>query len=349
MSTSPIEPELMTRTLRAGTRSQASATADMQQEAQSVLLVEDEPHVLRLFRRILFQAQLGCLATESAPNALAMLAENPQVYVVVSDLRIPGMDGISLLSEIRRRYRDRQWLQFILVTGYGTLESAIGAMRLQACEYLLKPITPNALLHAVQQALDRARTLRSENPALRAGTDTRFQLQNLVRSAQQLATELSTLAASAPVSIHSTSTWSSVPAPPTGPLTPEEILRGLCHLDHCDKERFRAFGGVFVLDPAWQILVELLRAWLKRSPVCVTSLCLASGAKITTALRRIDELAAAGYIVRCVDPNDGRRIYVELSADGLARMRRILESFSCSVGLPSASAPSPAKHFSCSA
>lgn len=100
-------------------------------------------------------------------------------------------------------------------------------------------------------------------------------------------------------------------------------LQVLAELDEC---RARSFGGLVELDASWSMLTELLRARLLGRRISVTSLCLASKSPITTALRRIDKLRHAGLLTYVPDPRDGRRKYIDLTADGAARVQEVVQS-----------------------
>jgi hypothetical protein len=71
-------------------------------------------------------------------------------------------------------------------------------------------------------------------------------------------------------------------------------------------------GGLFA-DPAWDMLLDLMAARLEKNRVAVSSLCIAAAVPPTTALRWIKTLTDRGILVRCADPADGRRVYIELS------------------------------------
>ena len=95
-------------------------------------------------------------------SGLAIL-EDEAVDVVIADLVIPGMDGLDFLMAVRERWPA---LPFVILTGYGTIESAVEATRRGAYEYLTKPIDPERLARVVEKALER-RKLELENIDLR--------------------------------------------------------------------------------------------------------------------------------------------------------------------------------------
>jgi hypothetical protein len=81
--------------------------------------------------------------------------------------------------------------------------------------------------------------------------------------------------------------------------------------------------GLFA-DPAWDMLLDLMHAQLNGKQISVSSLCIAARVPATTALRRIGDLVGSGLARRVKDVNDGRRVFVELTADGTARMERYM-------------------------
>lgn len=86
--------------------------------------------------------------------------------------------------------------------------------------------------------------------------------------------------------------------------------------------RDRLFPDGLVSDPAWDMLLDLTHAHLSGKRVSVSSLCIASRVPATTALRRIGDLVSAGLACRIRDETDGRRVFVALTEEGLARMHR---------------------------
>jgi DNA-binding MarR family transcriptional regulator len=99
----------------------------------------------------------------------------------------------------------------------------------------------------------------------------------------------------------------------------EETVRWLIR---ARRARARYLSQELFAEPAWDILLDLLRAEIARHPVSVSSLCIASGVPATTALRYIKTMTQQGIIVRRRDPYDGRRIFVALTSEVSGALRR---------------------------
>ena len=95
-----------------------------------------------------------------------------------------------------------------------------------------------------------------------------------------------------------------------GPLVDAGLVRSIIRARRLRDSYLK--GGLFA-DPAWDMLLDLLAARLERNRVAVSSLCIAAAVPPTTALRWIKTLTDKGLLVRCADPADGRRVYIELS------------------------------------
>ncbi len=143
---------------------------------QTVLVVDDEKNTREGLGRALRRDYEVVLA-ESAETALAALAERP-VDVMLSDVRMPGEDGLALLREVRRRHPD---VVVILLTAYGNVETAVEAMKFGAADFLTKPVNLDHLDLAISKAV-RQRALESENRALKSRLDAKFGLENIVGS-----------------------------------------------------------------------------------------------------------------------------------------------------------------------
>ena len=120
----------------------------------SLLVVDDEPDVPALFRqRFRREAKEGAYVlhfAHSGVEALDRLAAEilPEPIVILSDINMPGMDGLTLLDEIRRRFPD---LPVMMVTAYGDDERRRRAAEWGACEFLAKPLDFDLLKQQLRQ------------------------------------------------------------------------------------------------------------------------------------------------------------------------------------------------------
>jgi class 3 adenylate cyclase len=119
-----------------------------------VLLVEDEQSMLFTLSNLLKHRGYEVIAAESAEKGLEELGDG-QVDLVISDLRLPGMDGISLIAEVRERCED---VVPIIISAYGTLGNAIDALKLSVCDFLRKPFD----LSTFEETLSRAEQRRNQ-------------------------------------------------------------------------------------------------------------------------------------------------------------------------------------------
>jgi two-component system response regulator FlrC len=128
-----------------------------------ILVVEDDPHLREAVCDTLELAGQAAIAAAGGEEALELLATQA-VALVVSDVRMMPMDGIALLKEIRTRMPH---LPVVLMTAYADVDRAVEAMRCGACDFLLKPFEPKALLEHVAryrlpEALDDARVIAND-------------------------------------------------------------------------------------------------------------------------------------------------------------------------------------------
>ena len=140
-----------------------------------VLIVDDEPDMVENCARILAPAGYRCLTTTDPHRALAMLeADRPDL--LLTDLKMPGMDGMELLH--RARELDAA-LPVIMITAFATVESAVAAVKEGAFDYLPKNFSVDQLRLAVERAL-RHRGLQRENRNLREQLAQTYGFENLV-------------------------------------------------------------------------------------------------------------------------------------------------------------------------
>ncbi|MEK7284002.1 MAG: response regulator, partial [Acidobacteriota bacterium] len=129
-----------------------------------VLVVEDEAYVRASLGEVLGERGFDVDLAVSVADGLASLARTP-VDVVLTDLRMPGADGLDLVKRMQNAY---PLVPVIVLTGQGTIASAVECVRAGAGDYILKPVDPDALEVALDRAL-ATRALQREVDYLRRG------------------------------------------------------------------------------------------------------------------------------------------------------------------------------------
>ncbi len=139
-------------------------TTDAREDHPQVLLVDDDPALLRSFTRSLRHAGFAVHPVESAEEAFKVFARG-RIDVIVSDISMPHMSGVEMMDSIRQHDED---LPVVLMTGRPSVESAIQAMDSGAMRYLLKPVDRKELVSVVTSAVRRRRTAMLQKAALAA-------------------------------------------------------------------------------------------------------------------------------------------------------------------------------------
>jgi two-component system response regulator AtoC len=129
---------------------------------QSILVVDDEPKMRRLLEIMLTQKDYDVFHAADGQEAFELLSQR-SADLVITDLRMPHLDGIGLLRQLRENNND---IPVIVVTAYGTVESAVDAMKYGASDYIVRPFEIDAVTAAVERAL-RLGKVQRENRYLR--------------------------------------------------------------------------------------------------------------------------------------------------------------------------------------
>jgi DNA-binding NtrC family response regulator len=140
---------------------------------KTILVVEDEDKLRRVIELHLKSAGYEVLQAANAEDALKIA---DQAQLVLTDLRLPGMDGLALLETIRRQNSNTP---VVLMTAFGTVESAVNAMKSGAADFLIKPFSLDHLTALIDKALE-VRALRDENLQLKEALDQKFAFDNMV-------------------------------------------------------------------------------------------------------------------------------------------------------------------------
>jgi DNA-binding NtrC family response regulator len=115
----------------------------------NVLLVDDEVSFVETMTKRLTKRDLEMSTAFSGEDALATLAANSLIEVVILDVKMPGMDGIETLQAIRQKF---PLVEVIMLTGHATVESAIDGMKMGAFDYLMKPCDMDVLMIKLKEA-----------------------------------------------------------------------------------------------------------------------------------------------------------------------------------------------------
>lgn len=270
-----------------------------------VLVIDNDSSMVLWVRSVLQAGGHPCLQAFSGEEALAILRSTPDILIAISDIHMPGMDGIALLQNVGS-LRGASVPRFIFLTAYPEVEFAVAALRLGAVDFLVKPVRPQELLAAVRNALERVD-------------------QN--RVAMQLTDQAALLAQQAEALAAALNAWKQPQAEhvPRKAETAGSDL-ALLGLDHLRRPRQAVAPLGDLDDVAWDLLRELLRAEKAGQRISVSALSISvEHISPTTALRRIRDLVKAGHIARNPDPLDARRDFVALAPESRAALEHYLE------------------------
>jgi len=159
----------------------------------TILIVEDEAKMRRLLELNLGEDGFTTLSAGEAEAGLKLLHENP-VDLVVTDLKLPGMNGLEFLQAIKRQ---NAALPVVVMTAFGTVETAVEAMKAGASDYVLKPFSLNEMRMVIRKELD-VRDLREENRTLREALGKRYAHPNMVARSAKMQEALATVERVAP-------------------------------------------------------------------------------------------------------------------------------------------------------
>ena len=259
----------------------------------------------------------SCLTASGAEEALSLIGANPDILLAISDINMPGMDGIALLGRINSQGASGFAPRVIFLTAHARVDYAVAALRLGAIDFLTKPVRPQNLLGVVRNAWDSA--LRA-----RAASALPDEVAALARKAQELAAVVQRRAAARPFEFGA----SPVPAAAnfggsTVARSADVALLGMDRLRRLRRE-FPPLGDLD--DVAWDLVRELLRAERTAQRLSVSALSMAAEqVSSSTAVRRIQDLVRAGVLVRNADPSDARRDFVNLAPGMRATLDRYLD------------------------
>jgi len=159
----------------------------------SILIVEDEPKMRRLLELNLGEEGFTTHAAADAEAGLKLL-NRETIDLVVTDFKLPGMNGLEFLQAIKRIDAS---LPVVIMTAYGSVESAVEAMKIGASDYVLKPFALAEMVLVIRKELG-ARKLREENRSLREALGQRYEYANVVAKSEKMQAVLALIERVAP-------------------------------------------------------------------------------------------------------------------------------------------------------
>ena len=153
----------------------------MKPEKASILIVEDEPKMRRVLELQLAEEGFRARTAGDAETGLQLLSKEP-FDVIVTDFKLPGMSGLEFLHAVKRVNAD---LPVVIMTAYGTVETAVDAMKAGASDYVLKPFSLAELVLVIRKELD-SHHLRQENRDLREALGHRYEYKNIVARSDKM-------------------------------------------------------------------------------------------------------------------------------------------------------------------
>jgi DNA-binding NtrC family response regulator len=147
----------------------------------NILIVEDEPRMRRLLEISLGEDGHSVHSAGDAESGVIYLRREP-VDLVLTDLKLPGMNGLEFLHEGKRL---NPVMPFIVMTAYGSVETAVDAMKAGASDYVLKPFTMAEMKLVINKELD-VQQVRDENVRLKEALGQRYHFQNIVGRSKKM-------------------------------------------------------------------------------------------------------------------------------------------------------------------
>jgi CheY-like chemotaxis protein len=138
----------------------ADARTHVEPARTPILVIDDDRATLELVRSVLEANGYACLAASSGEEGLELIRSTPDLLVAISDISMPGIDGISLLERITT-LAGREAPRVIFLTAYPSIDHAVAALRLGAIDFLTKPVRPQNLLSVVRNAVARVQRERA--------------------------------------------------------------------------------------------------------------------------------------------------------------------------------------------
>lgn len=252
------------------------------------------------------------LHARNAIEALEAFTRDPDIAVVIVDLDLTGGDGLDAIAALREAGLGRQEMEFLVIAGENALAAAVRAIKLQVQDFLVKPVSGEDLAAAVSDAYNLARVKRFQ----------REEARSLEASLADFKTR--THAAVSQLIARAHGAYNIAPPAQVGSPSPEDQALQAFIAEECERARLREkiFGALAQNHAVWLLLLALWDSQLTGTELTIKSVAYSAGLPLSSALRRINEMCAAGLVRRRSDPDDARRSFVTLTPQGHAYFSR---------------------------
>jgi len=157
--------------------------------APNILIVDDEKNIRRSVQMICTGEGFGAMTAENADAGLAALKSN-QIDLVILDIMMPGMDGLTLLKKIHKQFPE---IIVIMVSGHATVQNAVTATKEGAYDFIEKPISKEKLLISIKNALENS-TLQKENIELKKQLTGKFEMVGESKAMKEILEQIAKVA-----------------------------------------------------------------------------------------------------------------------------------------------------------
>ena len=295
----------------------------MSDEDCKILILDDESEILEELGTMASRAGFKPITMVNPEKALGKLKEDSDIRVLVSDVRMPGWDGLDLVRALTREQGEER-AEIIFMSGYASRDHVQHALRMEATDFLFKPFREQEFVKAIRTALRRDLERRQFREVLNL---TRGQLSKIESRLRYLHSEKEDVGPDGE---------SDNDASLAGGADRDDRRDDLDHLEEGAHRLLRSSAEARVtrarfFDPevcngaTWNILIDLMIARLAGRPDYVSSLAVGSGIPLTTALRHVEDLVSRGLVRKERDPSDRRRVFLWLTDDAALRMEQFLE------------------------
>lgn len=148
-----------------------------------ILIVEDDRDMANKCHQLFARSGYQSLVAHSGSEALDLISNDDAIGVVLTDLKMPKMDGIELLKRIKD---SKPKIEVIIMTGYGTIQNAVQAIKIGATDYIAKPFSKDEILNIVSKTIE-SRKLKMEVLQLRSELHDKYGFKNIIGKSKKMA------------------------------------------------------------------------------------------------------------------------------------------------------------------